>query len=257
MESVSKTGNVPDAQTMDYISGMSKAVTKTLMNQSYLGSFLRMAGALGRSDVGGALGQVGGGYVDRFVPASGLLNQVEQAFDQNLREADPSRPWEREASRIPGLSRFLPYKISPTTGEPAVRPRGGPLGVLLRAETEASDPLKAELARLDRLNFDVPPYKDYPDTVSFGGQEIRLRPEEQRAVTQQLGRARASLAGVVASPSYQAGSDQAKAIILKHELAKIDEVKLAAWLNIVDPADAQDRLRKSTKIAGQLVGAGR
>ena len=54
---------------------------------------------------GGAFaGTLGGSYIDRQIPASGLLNQVEQSFDQHLRDVDAARPWEREASRIPGLA---------------------------------------------------------------------------------------------------------------------------------------------------------
>jgi flagellum-specific peptidoglycan hydrolase FlgJ len=253
MESVQKTGNAPDAGTMQYAAAMSKAVTKTLLNQSYLGSFLKMAGQLGRGDLPGAVGQLGGGYIDRFVPASGLLNQVEQSFDRNLRDIDVSRPWEREASRIPGLSQFLPYKVSPTTGEPAVRPRGSPLGTLFRAETEETDPLKHELARLDRLGYTTPDLKDYPDSVSWHGTEIKLRPDEQRAITAQLGRARADLAAEITSPSWDRNKDDEKALFIKRQMDRISSLKTQAWLDKVDPADAERRLNEAERVAGRLV----
>jgi hypothetical protein len=252
VESVRKTNNLPDQQFFDYAGNALKASAKSIIDLNYLDNALRMAGALGRGDLPGLAGEVAGS-LERHIPAEGFLAQFERAFDQNVREINPGAPGERWASKVPGLAGLLPAKISPTTGEPLLRTRAGPLGVLLRAETQESDPLRQELARLSRVGYDLPDLEQYPKTVSWRGVEIKLRPGEQRAITSELGQLRAGLVGYLNDPGYQSASDDAKAMFLNRYLDRIERLKTASWLGRADPTDAELRQLSAQRVAGRLV----
>ena len=255
MESVKNTGNVPDASALTFLEKASNASLRTMVKLNYLDNALQLAGKIGGPEPLGALGTFAQQQVDRYVPASGFLNQFEQMIDPVMRDVSkgPAGLWERQMSRIPGLAEFLPRKVSPTTGEPALRSKGGPLGVLFRAETEQSDPLKAALSDLDRKGYSVKAPIDYPDSVSWKGTDIKLRPDEQRAITEELGKRRAELVQTINSPDYAKWTDDQKAKYFESRLNKISDDKTRVWLRIVDPQDADRRLQAATREGGRLV----
>jgi len=256
VDSVKKTGNMPDANTLAAAKNAMNAVFKTMGNASYVSSLFRILGAVGEGqDIVGAGLRAGAGYVDRLVPGSGLLNNIEQVFDSHMPEVGkgPEQVWERQMSRIPGVAGMLPQKVSPTTGEPVLRSRAGPLGVLFRAETQESDPLKSELNRLDRAGFSVKAPTDYPDTVSYRGTEVKLRPDEQRAVTAELGKRRAELVQTLNSREFSGWTDAQKAKFFDSRLNKIADDKTRVWLRIASPADVDRRISAAQRETGRLM----
>jgi hypothetical protein len=259
IEAVKKTGQMPDATALDQLSNVYNASAKALLRSNYIYDAVKMLGQVGDGGAAAVTGKLAQSYVDRLVPAGGLLNWFEQAFDPIMKDVDPGWAglFERPLSRMPIGAGFVPERINPTTGEPQQRTRTGIVGTFFRAENpEASDALRKELGRLDRMGYDVSIPKGYADTVTWQGSNIKLNPDEQRAVERVLGRSRARIGAMVQSPAWQAMNDNARAAQLKQEMDRVNDQKADAWFRAVGPQEAQRRMLAARRSTGRLISAG-
>jgi hypothetical protein len=245
-ESARKTANTPGAGVGDYLNGFANASGKTVLQLGYLDNLINLVSRVGQGNLTGAATSTATQYLDRLVPASGLLNTVEQLLDQNLRDVSPGRPWEREMSRIPGLADLLPTKVNPMTGEALQRSKVGQAFL-------PRDPLTTEIDRLNRAGYSLSVPKDYPTSVSASGYTARLSPAEGRQVTQITGNFLGGLADRLNSPGYREADDDRKARIIQAYLDAADKDRIAAARDVLGPEELRQRLIQGERVVGRYV----
>jgi hypothetical protein len=221
-----------------------------------VGSSSNASGA-GMSAAGDVASKVLGG----MVPASGTVRSVAEMTDPTQRQTLtprtlqelPQSVLEHVAQNIPGLREGLPARQD-VLGRPISNPLQG-LGELLPVKTAAGQPTPL-LEAMQRLG--VAP-SGPPATIPYGpANELRLKPEEQRAFEQYRGQIlERSAAPLVASPQFQ----QMQPYAQRAALERIDSAAASAAGRMVlgdivrTPGAAQSRMQ-STGVLAPVVGYG-
>jgi hypothetical protein len=221
-----------------------------------VGSSSNASGA-GMSAAGDVASKVLGG----MVPASGTVRSVAEMTDPTQRQTLtprtlqelPQSVLEHVAQNIPGLREGLPARQD-VLGRPISNPLQG-LGELLPVRTAAGQqtPLLEAMQRLG-----VAP-SGPPATIPYGpANELRLKPQEQRAFEQYRGQIlERSAAPLVASPQFQ----QMQPYAQRAALERIDSAAASAAGRMVlgdivrTPGAAQSRMQ-STGVLAPVVGYG-
>jgi hypothetical protein len=140
------------------------------------------------------------------IPFPALGGQVNRAIDATQR--DTRSLGNQILTKIPGLSRFAPEKLSPTgrvvTRSPEERVASVLSPLPIRRATET--PLLTEMRRLN-VTFGMP-----PRTITFRGKKGALGAQEYRELLENAGpRARVALEHLIARPQYATATDEQKA----------------------------------------------
>lgn len=159
------------------------AVTSMISEKSYLKGLGQAITALMGTGIGDNESRLewwGANMTTTFMPFSSFVKSYNRAhIDSVMREAHGFV--EQIKSDIPGVSKGLPPKRNPITGEPMEYGSSGPLGVMpFYSEEESDDPILQELARLEHVKN--------PPTRSMEG--VELSPKEyddfQKTITQAI-----------------------------------------------------------------------
>ena len=245
----------PGALTGERVGSALTAAMKPLLQGVPGFDALRVINTLGQIGPLEAGEDVASGVLSRFVPsAAGEAERFSDPYQRDIAQHGWQAIYEPTQARTPGAAGLLPPKVDPYTGE-SMPGRSTGVGSLFSLQNRATSALQSEI---DRLNQDYPglqDYRNYPDTVTWKGVTIKLTPDEQRAVTRQLGQERASLESLVSSPEWKDVPDAQKAKTLQRALTKYDDQKLKVWLANVNPDDAAQRWQANQRQLGRLVGA--
>jgi hypothetical protein len=238
-----------------------------LMNEWFLGPLVGLLDTARTGNISGAgskfLTQLG----DRVLPAGALANYIEQSTDPVLRDPSKELPtalWERQQSHIPdlgipGLSNIsaqrLPARVSTTTGEAMPRANYGWTEALTGVENDVSDPVKRELAELDRAGFstNVPP--ESTRTITIANSEIPLSEDERRTYLAARGHFLTDRFKQYET-QYQGWTPEAKARFWSDMLGKSSEAGKAelinkTWGGLQSP-ETQQKIREGHRVVGRL-----
>ena len=207
----------------------------------------------------GAL-SLGQDVTNRFAPgAARFVENLTDPVARDINRKGVQSLWEQPMSSWPGLAQFLPEKIDPTTGEPLQKLRSG-AGMLVGAQQDVSSPITEEANRLNKAGFDITPPKDYPDSVSIGGAEVKLSPDEQRRVTEITGKALGDFASRLEDKDYVTSTEERKAQLMRSYLNAAERMRVAAVRDVIGENELRDRIAKGQKTVGRLntaAGGGR
>ena len=254
MEEWRKTGNRLGAGDREYLGAVMNAWGKTLVNSYYLNGLFDFLTAVGEGRLSDAVAKTLTSYTDRSIPSG--FNQVEQMIDQNVREVSKQFPQsivDRWKSRVPYLAQTLPAQVEPTTGAERARERQGPLGTLLGVETYQQSPIEQEIYRLNRLGYALRPPRDYPQTLSVGGAQIRLSPQEQHALAQGRGEYIDRVLGARMQSSYwRTLTDDQRARLIARALDQASAHNVVTWRRMTPVNEQRDRIARGERVVGRL-----
>ena len=216
-------------------------------------NLLRLVSNIGQGGTtAGALGLAQDAINRVTVP--GAARFVENLIDPVAREVDRkgiASLWQLPMSSWPGLADKLPVKIDPTTGEALQKARTG-AGILVGVQQDVASPITREADRLNKAGYNLTPPKAYPDTVSYQGAQVKLSPAEQRAVAQATGHILGNFAQRLSEPDYQQSDEGRKARLMQAYLNAASDARLKAWIDLVGPDVARQRLLAGQTTVGRL-----
>jgi soluble lytic murein transglycosylase-like protein len=216
-------------------------------------NMIRALSVMLQGDVTGAGVSLARDAVNRLtVPgAARFVENLTDPVARDVAKKGVASLWEGPMSAWPGLADRLPAKIDPTTGEELNKARSG-IGTLVGQQQDVISPLSIEADRLKRAGFDVTAPKAYPDTVSIGGADIKLSPDEQRQVTQITGKQLAALAERLNQPDYQNSTDTRKAQLMQAYIGAAEKARVAALRDVVGVDELRNRAIAGQRTAGRL-----
>jgi hypothetical protein len=272
-EAARKEGNKPNP---DVVTAAANASAKALSNQVFAADLFKTMSQIGQGNLSGAAGSLAGGYVDRYLPAAGAMNQATAMFDPILRDpsSGPLVNWAqknapgipgiqglgtvlgREQAKIPGLEGQLAPMPVMTSGQPQQRQSSG-AGEFFGAQTRPVSPLYQQIAELERKNFSISDPTKLPTSVSLGGANIPLTDDEQRQLAVTRGQLiDQAMAAQMRSAGWNSMSDQQKAITLNAVMSSLDAQNAALFVQMTPPAELQRRIEQGRRVAGQLQPVG-
>jgi len=253
-----KTGNKLGAGDREYLGAVVNSAMKTMSNAYYLNSVFDLANSIGQGGFTGQISKTIASYTDRSIPSG--FNQVEQMIDDNVREVSKDFPQsivDRWKSRVPYLAETLPAQIEPTTGGERQRERQGPVGTLFGVETYNQSPIEQEIYRLNRQGYALRPPRAYPQSVTVKGAQIRLAPDEQRALAQARGQELERVLGARMESSYWGTlSDDQKARLIARALNQATAHNTVTWRRMTPATEQRERIAQGERVVGRLADQG-
>jgi murein DD-endopeptidase MepM/ murein hydrolase activator NlpD len=250
-ESWEKTGREPELEVQERFAAALNASMEPLLDAVPGFAMMNTLAAMGRGGFTGAVEKQAADAMNRLLSPA-LVAQANNRLDPTMRDVHKrgwESLWEPLQAKTPFLSRFLPPKLDPTTGEPMTR------GVTaLGGAVKMSSPVRVELARLKREGYDLNPPTDKPSSITIRGVPVPVKDgsPEQRAMVQARGQFLAETSDQMTKPSYMKMSDDQKAKFWSRMIDRSARKQEAAWRDNVDPERAARILATGKRVVGRV-----
>jgi len=258
IDGLRKQGTEPTTTAMDRIAHAVNNVGRLAQEEYPLAGQIRLLSRIGQGNLTGAASGFASDVLAGLTPVSGALGGAENVVDPYARQAATSGwgdVYEPNLARIPGVANVLPPQVNMLTGEPLRRPSSGP-GALLRVQNvgKADSPLAREIVRLERLGYQIGEPKELPTQVSVRGANIKLTPDEQRALAQARGQEIERLIGErIRSGDWATLSDDQKARLIARALNRAGAHNTVTWRRMTPAGEQSERIAQGQRVVGRPV----